>query len=97
MKTLTIEEAQAELPNLLKAASQGEEILIATGDDLIALHSVQLGVTEYAKHEYGVTDEEMQRFVKACDERYQRLKAEGKLVVVTEGDIRKKVEEISRH
>lgn len=97
MKTLTIEEAQAELPNLLAAASRGQEVLIATGDDLIALHSVQQGATEYAKQEYGVTDEEMERFVNACDEQYERLKAEGKLVVLTEEDIRKKLEGISRH
>ena len=82
---------------MIEEYSQGEEILIATGDDLIALRSVQPGATEYARREYGVTDEEMRSFVKACDQRYQRLKAEGKLVVMTEEDLRQKLEEISRH
>ena len=97
MKTLTVEEAQAELPSLLAAASRGHEVVIATGDDFIALHSVQHGATEYAKQEYGVTDEEMERFVRNCDEDYHRLKAEGNLIVLTADDIQKKLEEISRH
>jgi len=97
MKTLTVKEAQADLPNLLAAVSRGEAIFIATGDAVIALQSVEGGATEYAKQEYGVTDEEMARFVRRCDEDYERLKAQGKLVIMTEEDIRKKIEEVTRH
>lgn len=97
MTTLTVAEAQADLPKWLGLAARGEDIAITTGDDVIALRPVEAGMTEYARREYGVTDEEMARFVAATDAEFARLEAAGGLLKFdTPEALRAYIEKISR-
>lgn len=66
MTTITLAEAQANLPQWLAAVSQGAEVAIATEDDLIELRSILTGASEYAKREYGVTDKDLERYQEKC-------------------------------
>jgi len=97
MKTLTITDAKKNLGSLLTAAAKGEDIGIISGADIIALRKVEVESTDYAFREYGVTPEEMDAFEKAAETRYQKLKRSGKLVTTTSPQLRKMIEETSRH
>jgi antitoxin (DNA-binding transcriptional repressor) of toxin-antitoxin stability system len=97
MKTLTVAEAQADLRKWLGLVARGEEIAISTGEDVIALRPVDAGVTEYARQEYGVTDEEMTRFIAATDAEFARLEATGGLLKFdTPEALRAYVEKVAR-
>jgi len=78
MKTLTVEEAQADLPALVKRAKRGEEIGILAGDKVIHLKPTELVPWEdsYLLQEYDVTTEEWERFKK----RTQAGRIKGKYV-----------------
>jgi antitoxin (DNA-binding transcriptional repressor) of toxin-antitoxin stability system len=71
MTTLSPTKARANLTHWLKRASAGEDIGILCGDKVIALRPVRVFAedSDYAKREYGVTDAELDAFVK-------RVKAE---------------------
>jgi antitoxin (DNA-binding transcriptional repressor) of toxin-antitoxin stability system len=95
MKTLTITDAKKNLSRWLDAAARGEDIGIIRGADIIALRKVEVESTDYAQQEYGVTPEQMARFEKATEKRYQRLKRSGKLVTLTPERLRKMIEQTS--
>jgi antitoxin (DNA-binding transcriptional repressor) of toxin-antitoxin stability system len=95
MKTLTITDAKKNLGRWLDAAARGEDIGIISGAHIIALRKVEVEATDYAQREYGVTPEQLARFEKATEKRYQRLKRSGKLVTLTPEQLRKKIEEAS--
>jgi antitoxin (DNA-binding transcriptional repressor) of toxin-antitoxin stability system len=95
MKTLTITDAKKNLSRWLDAAARGEDIGIIRGADIIALRRVEVESTDYAQREYGVTPDEMARFEKATEKRYQRLKRSGKLVALTPAKLRKMIEQAS--
>ncbi len=62
MKTLTITDAKKNLSKWLQAAARGEDIGIVIGADVIALRKVEVESTDYARREYGITEEELDRF-----------------------------------
>ena len=69
MKTVTLAQAQAKLPALVKRAQRGEDIGIVAGSRVVALRlvpvisaDIQPLTPEYAAQEYGVTPEELARF-----------------------------------
>jgi hypothetical protein len=82
MKTLTITDAKKNLGKWLQAAAAGEDIGIISGADVIALRKVEVEAADYAWQEYGVTREELDLFEAKLDADYQRLKKQGKLIVV---------------
>jgi antitoxin (DNA-binding transcriptional repressor) of toxin-antitoxin stability system len=67
MKTLTATEARENLTRWLKAASNGEEIGIVYGANVIALRRVPIHAADYPQAEYGVTPEQVEAFVKRMD------------------------------
>jgi antitoxin (DNA-binding transcriptional repressor) of toxin-antitoxin stability system len=69
--TLSPTKARSNLTAWLKKAAAGEDIGILFGDKVIALRPVEVESTDYAKKEYGVTKEELERFT-------ERLHAQGK-------------------
>lgn len=71
MKTLTVDEARAKLPSLIKRVKRGEEIGILAGDKVIHLKPTELVPWEdsYLYQEYGVTPEEWERFKKRTQAR----------------------------
>jgi antitoxin (DNA-binding transcriptional repressor) of toxin-antitoxin stability system len=91
MKTLTITNAKKNLSKWLQAAARGEDIGIVSGADVIALRKVEVESTDYARHEYGVTHEELDRFEARLDADYARLKKQGKLIVLTPEGLKKKL------
>ncbi|KAF0179817.1 MAG: hypothetical protein FD161_1159 [Limisphaerales bacterium] len=91
MTTLTITDAKKNLTRWLKAAARGEEVAIMSGADVIALRKVEVEATDYAWREYGVTDVELDRFEAKLDADYARLKKQGKLIVLTPEELKKKL------
>jgi antitoxin (DNA-binding transcriptional repressor) of toxin-antitoxin stability system len=80
MTTLSPTQARVNLSSLLKRAAKGEDIGILHGDQVIALRPVTVHSDDYALREYGVTEEELDRFVKrtrkqiALDRKAGRMK-----------------------
>ncbi len=77
MTTLSPTQARANLSSLLKRAAKGEDIGILHGDQVIALRPVKVHSDDYALQEYGVTEEELDRFVKRMDQRIARDRKAG--------------------
>ena len=67
MKTLSIDQARANLSDLLEKAKNGEDIGIMSGDQIVALRPVTVSSDDYAWREYGVTPEEMEQFEKRME------------------------------
>ena len=79
MTTLTITKARQKLGFWLRKASQGEDIGIIDGDTIIALRPVKIESADYAIREYGVTEAELDRFVKGSNTEIERERKAGKL------------------
>ena len=73
----------------LKRASAGEDIGILCGDKVIALRPVRVFAedSDYAKREYGVTDAELNTFVKRADTELKRDRRAGRITKY-KGDLR---------
>ena len=97
MKTLTITDAKKNLGQWLMAAARGEDVGIISGSDIIALRKVEVESADYASREYGVTPQELEAFDRAAEKRYQRQKRSGKLITRTPDQLRKMIEETTRH
>jgi antitoxin (DNA-binding transcriptional repressor) of toxin-antitoxin stability system len=91
MKTLTITDAKKNLSRWLAAASNGEDIGIICGADIIALRKVTVESTDYGQREYGATPEQIAALEVATDRRYRKLKRSGELVTVTTEQLRKMI------
>lgn len=77
MTTLSPTRARANLTSLLKRAASGEDIGILHGDKVIALRPVTVHSDDYALREYGVTEKELDRFVKRMDKQIARERKAG--------------------
>lgn len=89
MTTLSPTKARANLTHWLKKASAGEDIGILCGDKVIALRPVKVFSedSDYAKREYGVTDAELEAFVKRSAAELKKERRAGRLTRY-KGDIR---------
>jgi antitoxin (DNA-binding transcriptional repressor) of toxin-antitoxin stability system len=85
MTTLSPTKARANLTKWLKRAAAGEDIGILCGDKVIALRAVNVFSedSDYAKREYGVTDAELDAFVKRADAELKRDRKVGKITRYT--------------
>ena len=63
----------------MKRAAKGEDIGILHGDKVIALRPVTVHADDYALREYGVTEKELNRFVKRADRQITRERRTGKI------------------
>jgi len=79
MTTLSPTQARVNLTSLLKRAAEGEDIGILHGDKVIALRPVTVHADDYALREYGVTEEELDRFVGRADRQIKRERKTGKI------------------
>jgi antitoxin (DNA-binding transcriptional repressor) of toxin-antitoxin stability system len=79
MTTLSPTQARVNLTSLLKRAAEGEDIGILHGDKIIALRPVTVQADDYALREYGVTEEELDRFVGRADRQIKRERKTGKI------------------
>ena len=86
MTTLSPTQARANLSSLLKRAAKGEDIGILHGDQVIALRPVTVHSDDYALREYGVTEKELDRFVKRMDAQITRERKAGTIKRYT-GDL----------
>ena len=89
--TLTITTAKKNLSKWLQAAARGKDIGIVSGADVIALRKAEVESTDYPRREFGVTDEELDRFEARLDADYARLKKQGKLIVLTPEGLKEKL------
>ena len=89
MKTLTITDAKKNLGRWLQAAARGEDIGIVAGANIIALRPVNVESTDYAQREYNASPDQVGALEKATDSRYRQLKRSGKLVTVSQAQLRK--------
>jgi antitoxin (DNA-binding transcriptional repressor) of toxin-antitoxin stability system len=79
MTTLSPTQARVNLTSLLKRAAEGEDIGILHGDKIIALRPVMVHADDYALREYGVTEQELDRFVGRADRQIKRERKMGKI------------------
>ncbi|MBI4624091.1 MAG: hypothetical protein HY736_12860 [Verrucomicrobia bacterium] len=81
MMTLTATKARSNLTKWLKRAAAGEDIGIACGTKEIALRlTVALPPDDgYAKREYGVTDAELDKFVRRMDAELEHDRKAGRM------------------
>ena len=86
MTTLSPTQARSNLSSLLKRAAKGEDIGILHGDQVIALRPVTVHSDDYALQEYGVTEAELDAFVRQTKKRIARHRKAGKMTEFT-GDI----------
>jgi GMP synthase-like glutamine amidotransferase len=77
MTTLSPTKARSNLTVWLKKAVAGEDIGILFGDHIVALRSVEVESTDYAKREYGVTKVELKRFAKRMNAQIKKDIKEG--------------------
>ena len=82
MKTLTITEAKKNLGKWVGAAARGEEVAILVGEHVVALRKVEVEANDYARREYGVTGEELEKFEKRVTMEVARLRRAGGLISV---------------
>jgi len=92
MTTLTITDAKKNLGKWLKIAASGGEVAIISGAEIIALRKVPVQAADYAWTEYGVTGEEVAAYERKAAADHHRLKAAGKLQLLTASDLKKKRE-----
>jgi antitoxin (DNA-binding transcriptional repressor) of toxin-antitoxin stability system len=86
MTMLSPTQARCNLPALLKRAAKGEDIGILDGDRVIALRPVTVHSDYYALQEYGVTEADLDRFVRRAKQRTGRHRKAGKMTTFS-GDI----------
>lgn len=86
MTTLSPTQARTNLSSLLKRAAKGEDIGILHGDQVIALRPVTVHSDDYALQEYGVTEAEIDAFVRRTKQRIARHRKAGKMIPFS-GDI----------
>ena len=86
MTTLSPTQARTNLSSLLKRAANGEDIGILHGDQVIALRPVTVHSDDYALQEYGVTEAELDAFVRRTNQRTARCRKAGKMTLFS-GDI----------
>ena len=86
MTTLSPTQARTNLSSLLKRAAKGEDIGILHGGQVIALRPVTVHSDDYALREYGVTEEELDRFVKRTRQQIARDRKAGRMKVFS-GDL----------
>jgi len=70
----------------LKRAAKGEDIGILHGDQVIALRPVTVHSDDYALQEYGVTEVELDAFVRRTKKRIARHRKTGEMTEFT-GDL----------
>jgi antitoxin (DNA-binding transcriptional repressor) of toxin-antitoxin stability system len=86
MTTLSPTQARTNLSSLLKRAAKGEDIGILHGGQVIALRPVTVHSDDYALREYGVTEQELDRFVKRTRQQIARDRKAGRMKTFS-GDI----------
>lgn len=86
MTTLSPTQARVNLTSLLKRAAKGEDIGILHGDQVIALRPVTVHSDDYALREYGVTEAELDHFVRRTKQRIARHRKAGKMIIYS-GDL----------
>jgi hypothetical protein len=81
MTTLSPTKARTNLTHWLKRAANGEDIGILCGDQVIALRPVKVYSEHlsYAKGEYGVTEQELEKFTKRTDREIVRDRKAGRI------------------
>ena len=81
MTTLSITMARQNLGTWLKKAMRGEDIGIICDNQVIALRPVEICSTDYAIREYGVTNNQLERFTKRLDDEIKKERKANKIKI----------------
>ena len=96
MTTLTITDAKKNLGKWLSAAVNGQEVGIVSGATVVALRPVQVEPTDYAWREYGLTEADLDMFIRADNKRIAATQRAGEFVTLP-GNLKEALEKISAH
>jgi antitoxin (DNA-binding transcriptional repressor) of toxin-antitoxin stability system len=96
MRTLTITDAKKNLGKWLNAAIKGEDIGILAGSNVIALRPVEVEATDYAWREYGVTTDELDRFIEKENARIDEMKRTGDYIILPD-NLQEALEKIAHY
>jgi antitoxin (DNA-binding transcriptional repressor) of toxin-antitoxin stability system len=94
--TLTITDAKKILGKWLSAAVNGQEVGIVSGATVVALRPVRIEAADYAWREYGVTESDLNAFIRADNKRIEAMRRAGKLLTLP-GNLKEALEKISAH
>jgi hypothetical protein len=94
--TLTITNAKKNLGKWLSAAVNGQEIGIVFGANVVALRPIQIEAADYAWREYGLTEVDLDAFIRADNKRIEAMRRAGKFVTLP-GNLKEALEKISAH
>src|SRR5205823_10146029 len=96
LTTLTITDAKKNLGKWLSAAVDGQEVGIVSGATVVALRPVQIEAADYAWREYGLTEADLDAFIRADNKRIATVRRAGKLISLP-GSLKEAFERISAH
>ncbi len=94
MTTVTLTKARAQLGRLCEQARKGEQIGIISGDQIFQIKPVHVVPWEetYLYKEYGVPQEEAERFAARMDQRIAEDRKEGRFKRFS-GDLEKDIKD----
>ena len=79
MKTLTVTAARQNLGAWLKRTLKGEDVGVMIDGQIVAFRPVKVYSEDYAEHEYGVTDETLDRFAEKANQELDADRKAGRL------------------
>jgi antitoxin (DNA-binding transcriptional repressor) of toxin-antitoxin stability system len=79
MKTLTVTAARQNLGSWLKRTLKGEDIGVMIDGAIVAFRPVKVYSEDYAQLEYGVSDEELDRFADKMNKELDADRKAGRL------------------
>lgn len=79
MKTLTVTAARQNLGAWLKRTLNGEDVGVMIDGQIVAFRPVKVYSEDYAEHEYGVTDEALNRFAEKVNRELDADRRAGRL------------------
>ena len=77
MKTLSVTEGRQNLGRWLKRALHGEDVGFLVDGRVVALRPVEVDSTDYVLHEYGATEQQAERALKAVRAEVRRARRTG--------------------
>jgi hypothetical protein len=79
MKTLTVTAARQNLGDWLKRTLKGEDVGVMIDGAIVAFRPVKIYSEDYAEHEYGVTGDDLDKFVAHANKELDADRKAGRL------------------
>ena len=79
MKTLTVTQGRQNLGHWIARAIQGEDVAFLVDGHVVALRPVEVHSSDYVLYEYGVSEQQAERALRAVKADVRRARAAGTL------------------